>query len=236
MKKVVFAIDALEYDLVEKFNCKNLKQEFFGKTDISEFEKPRTMVLWSSFITGMNKEKEVLKDGKFEMWNKKWNINETFFKKYRNPKIIDLPGFSYDLKAHENSRKLLKKFFEAKTGDDLKVREECNEDAFKHHRKVKKEFLESLDEDYDFVLGYFSLIDIIGHLNFGSHALMKMIYKEFDELAGILRKKGFKLFILSDHGMKEVNYFGYHSEYGFWSSNFSVNLNKPKITEIHKSL
>ncbi|MBD3247555.1 hypothetical protein GF378_02960, partial [Candidatus Pacearchaeota archaeon] len=49
---VILAIDALEYDKVEEFNCKNLKQEYYGKTDISEFSQPRTMVLWSSFMTG----------------------------------------------------------------------------------------------------------------------------------------------------------------------------------------
>ena len=80
----VLAVDALEYNLVEEFDCKNLKQEFCGKTDISEFSQPRTMVLWSSFITGKNKEKEVLAEGNKEMWDKKWPVKETFFSNFKN--------------------------------------------------------------------------------------------------------------------------------------------------------
>ena len=76
---IVLAVDALEFNKVEEFNCRNLKQEYFGKTNISEFSQPRTMVLWSSFMTGQNKEKDVLSNGNKEMWNKKWDIKETLF-------------------------------------------------------------------------------------------------------------------------------------------------------------
>ena len=89
---------------MEEFDCKNLKQEYYGKTDISEFSQPRTMVLWGSFVTGKNKERAVLEDGNKEMWNKKWDIGETFFSYFNNPVVLDLPGFSYDLKVHEKSR------------------------------------------------------------------------------------------------------------------------------------
>ncbi len=51
---VILGIDGLEYEYVKKFNVKNLMQESFGKTNISEFSEPRTMVLWSSFLTGKN--------------------------------------------------------------------------------------------------------------------------------------------------------------------------------------
>src|SRR3989338_6208916 len=135
----VLAVDALEYNLVEEFDCKNLKQEFCGKTDISEFSQPRTMVLWSSFITGKNKEKEVLAEGNKEMWDKKWPVKETFFSNFKNPFVLDLPGYSYDTNVHGQSRKLLKNFFE--TEDEVekeKIRQKYNKDAFEHHKKVKE--------------------------------------------------------------------------------------------------
>ncbi len=109
---VVFAIDALEYKKVEEYNCNNLKQQKYGKTDISEFSQPRTMVLWSSFMTGQNKEKEVLGEGNKEIWNKRWRIEETFFNEFKDPAVIDLPGYSYELDVHEKSRKLLAEYFE----------------------------------------------------------------------------------------------------------------------------
>jgi GTP-binding protein EngB required for normal cell division len=229
----VLAIDALEYNKVEEFNCENLKQDCYGKTDISEFSQPRTMVLWSSFMTGLNKENEVLKDGNKEMWNKKWDIDKTFFFNFKNPIIIDLPGFSYNLKVHENSRKLLKAFFETEDKDKKEeTRKKYNKDALDHHKKIKEQFFKALNQDHDFILGYFSVIDIIGHLNFGNNLMMKMLYKEMDEIATKVKKiPNVKLLILSDHGMKAIGMFGDHSNYGFWSLNQDKNLKKPKITD-----
>jgi hypothetical protein len=230
---VVLAIDALEYEKVEQFNCLNLKQKFYGKTNISEFSQPRTMVLWSSFSTGKNKEKEVLIDGDKEMWGKTWDIKETFFSNFKRPKIIDLPGFSYEQDIHEKSRTLLKKFFETKDQEQRnKILSEYNQDAFAHHKKIKSDFFEALNSGkHDFILGYFSVIDVIGHLNFGNTTMMKMLYKDVDEIASKIAKiPDVKLLVLSDHGMYLLgkNY-GDHSNYGFWS--YNQNLSNPKITD-----
>ncbi|MFH1850255.1 MAG: hypothetical protein ABH879_08825, partial [archaeon] len=177
---IVLAIDALELSLVEEFNCTHLMQDHYGKTDISEFSEPRTMVLWSSFATGKNQESRVLADGR-EMWNVRFDVKDTFFSGYKSPKIIDLPGFSYDLKAHEKSRQLLKAYFESSDPDGKEsIRKKYNDDAFSHHRKISSEFLKALKDGQDFLLGYFSLIDVIGHLNFGNRLMMKTIYREFD--------------------------------------------------------
>jgi len=231
---IIFAIDALEHSLVEEFSCINLKQQFYGKTDISEFSEPRTMVLWSSFMTGKNKEKDVLADGNREMWDKKWDIKETFFSRFKNPVVIDLPGFSYDLKAHEKSRKLLKEYFDAKDEKEKdEIRKQYNKDAFDHHKKVKEEFFRALDGNHDIVLGYFSLADVIGHLNFGNRTMMKMIYAELDEIATKIKGRCEKMIILSDHGMYAVGKFGDHSNYGFWSTSFDAGLKSPKITDFY---
>lgn len=226
---IIFAIDALEYDLVEEFGCKNLMQKNYGKTNISEFSQPRTMVLWSSFLTGKNKEKEVLKLGNKEMWNFSLKKEKTFLKFFKKEKVIDLPGYNYDKRQHEKERSLMKKFFESEK-EKKKIREEYNKLCFQHHKKIKKEFLESLKKDYDIIIGYFSIADTIGHLNFGNKVMIKIIYKELDELAGNLGKNN-KILILSDHGMKTVGEFGVHSDHGFWSINFNYKLKNPKITD-----
>jgi len=225
---VVLAIDALEYDLVEAFGCDNLKQKFYGKTDISEFSEPRTMVLWNSFMTGENREKEVLEFGDREMWNIKLDIKDTFFARFENPKILDLPGFNYDKEQHELERGMLKEFFTA-VGDEEKaeIRKKYNSHAFEHHRRIKKEFADALSGDYDFVLGYFSAADVIGHLNFGNRALMKMIYRDMDEIAAGIDDT---LIVLSDHGMERIGMFGDHSDHGFWSTGFK-DLGNPRITD-----
>lgn len=228
----VVAIDALEFDLVEGFNLKYLKQKFHGKTNISEFSEPRTMVLWSSFMTGKNMESEVLAKGDKEMWNIRIDHDDTFFSNFKNPCIIDLPGYNYDIKQHNQERALLRAYFDSKEEEKDDIRKKYNEHAFEHHRRVKKKFFDSLNKGYDFLLGYFSVVDVIGHLNFGNRMMMRMIYREFDEIASQVEGK---LLILSDHGMKAIGQFGDHSDYGFWSSNFS-DIGTPKITDFALTL
>jgi hypothetical protein len=52
----VLGYDALEIELVEELDLPNLKQAEYGKTDISEFDKASTPILWGSAITGKNLE------------------------------------------------------------------------------------------------------------------------------------------------------------------------------------
>jgi hypothetical protein len=225
---IILAIDALEYTLVEEFNCTNLKQKFYGKTNIKEFSQPRTMVLWSSFMTGENMEKKILAVGDKEMWYTKLDIGDTFFNQFKNPKIIDLPGFTYSKEQHENERKLLKEYFDAKNDIEKKnIRAAYNSIAFEHHRKIKQEFTNALKGDFDFVLGYFSIADVIGHLNFSNRTMMKMIYKDLDEIASTIDDT---FIVLSDHGMEQIGMFGDHSNYGFWSTGFK-DLGNPRITD-----
>ncbi len=231
---IVIAIDALEYEKVLEFNCKNLMQDFYGKTDISEFSDARTMVLWSSFMTGENKEEEILIDGDKEMWSKKWDLSDTFFSKFKSPVVLDLPGYSYDLKVHEKSRKLLKNYFQ--TDDEARkiaIVAEYNNDALEHHNEVKSKFYIDLYGDHDFILAYFSVIDVIGHLRFGQNVLMRLLYANVDEMCANIKKNQpeSRIIVLSDHGMKAVGRFGDHSSYGFWSTNWK-DLGSPRITEI----
>jgi hypothetical protein len=229
--KVILAIDALEYELVERFHCGHLLQKFYGKTDISEFSEPRTMVLWSSFMTGMNLEAEILAKGDRGMWDTTIDHSRTFFSRFDNPCVIDLPGYSYDLAEHEQERSLLKQFFDAKTQDGKeRVKSEYNKRAFAFHRKIREAFSKALREDHDLVLGYFSIADVIGHLNFGNMPLMKMIYRDLDEIAAAIPVP---YIVLSDHGMEPIGAFGDHSRYGFWSS-AEQDMDHPKITDFSR--
>lgn len=224
----IIAIDALEHTLVEEFDLPNLKQQYYGKTNISEFSEPRTMVLWSSFMTGQNKEAQIMAKGDKEMWNTKFELEETFFSNFKNPFVLDLPGYNYDLEQHERSRNFLKQYFNAEEEEEkLTVRKKYNENAFSHHRKIKEQFLNALNKDYDFLLGYFSVADEIGHLNFGNKLMIKMIYQELDEI--VSQVEGKKI-VISDHGMKAIGYYGDHSEYGFWSTDFR-DIGTPRITD-----
>jgi hypothetical protein len=128
----------------------------------------------------------------------------------------------------------MKEFFEGEKDEKEKkeIREKYNQHGLKHHRKIKEDFLDSLNEDHDFLLGYFSAADVIGHLNFGNRTLMKMIYDDLDDIAAEIKEvRDDHLLILSDHGMKGIGMFGDHSDYGFWSFDDTCELENPKLTD-----
>ena len=57
-KVIILGIDAIEYDLIEKWNLKNLKQKEYGKTilPLSSGQEPATEIIWPCFITGKEPE------------------------------------------------------------------------------------------------------------------------------------------------------------------------------------
>ena len=125
-------------------------------------------------------------------------------------------------------RQLLKQFFDVTTDEEKgRIRKEYNALAFGHHRNVKECFKAALRESYDLLLGYFSVADVIGHLNFGNKTMMKMIYQDLDEIAGGIDTP---YVVLSDHGMTPIGVFGDHSNYGFWSTG-TIDLGTPRITD-----
>jgi len=221
---VILGLDGLEYEYVLEFNCRNLMQEYYGKTDISMFKEPRTVVIWSSFLAGRNLEEEILKHE--DLWSFRLKPEQTLFSEFKRWKAIDVPGFTHKYEEHSHERRLLKGFFDSKV-----TIQEYDQVALEHHKENKKEFLEALQQDLDILMGYFPLADTIGHLSFGVKTKMKIIYRELDSIAAIVRSAGHRLLVISDHGMKPVGRFGDHSNYGFWSTNFKVDVERPKITQ-----
>ena len=53
-KVLILGIDAIEYDLVEKWDLQHLKQKEYGKTILPIYpgEEPNTRIIWPCFITG----------------------------------------------------------------------------------------------------------------------------------------------------------------------------------------
>jgi hypothetical protein len=221
---IILALDALDLNQVKKFNCKNLMQKEYGQTDLSNFNQERTIVLWASFLTGKNMEKEIpLKT----QWEFQVPIEQTFLKFFKTHEVIDLPAFSYKQKNHAEERKLLKAYFE-----DKATVEEYDEVIWRNHRENKKDFLNAVGK-FDVVIGYFNLADAIGHLSFGITEKMAEVYRELDEVAGEVKDLDSFVLVISDHGMKAVGRYGDHSRNGFYSLNKGLGLDFPKITSFY---
>ena len=221
---IILALDALDLNLVKKFECKTLMQKEYGQTDISDFNLERTIVLWASFLTGKNMEAKIpIKT----QWEFKLDPEETFLKFFNPYKAIDVPAFSFKQQSHAEERKFLKKYF-----DDKGTIEEYDAVVWKYHEENKKEFLDSIGK-FDLVMGYFNLADAIGHLSFGIPQKMRGVYYELEKLAKEVKNSDRFILVISDHGMKAVGRYGDHTKNGFYSANRKLALNLPKITDFY---
>lgn len=221
---IILALDALDFNQIKKFECRNLMQTEYGQTDISDFNLERTIVLWASFLTGKNMEARIpLKT----QWEFKLNPEETFLKFSNSHKAIDVPSFSFKQENHAEERKLLKKYF-----NDKATIEEHDAIVWKFHEENKKEFLSSVG-NFDLVMGYFNLADSIGHLSFGISEKMRSVYYELEKLAEQVKDSDDFILVISDHGMKPIGRYGDHTKNGFYSANCKLGLNLPKITDFY---
>ena len=220
---IILGLDALDLEQVKKYNCKHLLQKEYGKTDLTEFTQARTVVLWSSFLTGKNMEPQIPLKTQWEFKLKPEQTFLTFFEKY---KTIDVPAFSHK-PNHIEERKLLKGYFE-----DNSTITEYDTLVWKIHKENKKEFFDSLGK-FDLVFGYFNLADSIGHLSFGIEEKMSKVYQELDDLAKKVATSNELTLIISDHGMKAVGRYGDHNKNGFYSFNKENELKMPKITKFY---
>jgi phosphopentomutase len=220
---IILALDALDLQQVKKYNCKHLLQKECGKTNLSDFKQPRTVVLWSSFLTGKNMESQIpIKT----QWEFKVKPEQTFLKYFEKYKMIDVPAFSHK-PSHVKERELLKGYFE-----ETATVEEFDEIVWRIHEGNKKEFFSALGK-FDLIMGYFNLADSIGHLSFGITKKMARVYQELDELAEKIKEADDFILIISDHGMKAIGRFGDHSRNGFYSFNKKMGLSLPKITSFY---
>ncbi len=225
---IILGFDALEKSLVEKYKCVELMQESYGNTDITDFNAERTVVLWASFLTGKNMEDKIPLKGQ---WQFTLPMKDTLFSGFKTPFAIDVPAFTLRQDDHEKERRYLAGYFK-----DENTVEEFDEVVWSIHEETKREFLSRLEENYDILMAYFNLADTVGHLSFGIDEKMRKVYEELNSIARTARKKGATIFIVSDHGMKQVGRFGDHTSHGFWSFNRDMKLDKPKITDFRKTI
>jgi hypothetical protein len=225
---LILGIDALDLGMVEKFDCTNLMQTKYGKTDISSFDAARTVVLWAGFLTGKNLEKDIPVKGQWDFQLKK---EETIFGSLDSFKAVDVPAFSLKQENHQQEREFLAGFFKEKNSI-----EDFDKIVWKNHQENKKELFENLGK-HEILMVYFDLADAIGHLSFGDEEKMKGVYRELDSIVEEVKERFHgTILIVSDHGMKPVGRFGDHTSNGFWSINKELSFGEPCITEFRKKI
>ena len=222
---IILALDALDSHCVQKFDCKNLMQKEYGQTSLKGFSQERTVVLWASFLTGRNMEKAIpIKT----QWEFKLKPKDTFLSFFKNYLALDMPAFSLKQENHRRERDLLKRYF-----DDEASIEEYDDVVWKNHEENKRENFSYLGK-FELLIGYFNLADAIGHLSFGVPQKMEVVYRELDSLAKDVKSSvDDRILIVSDHGMKAIGRYGDHTKNGFYSLNWRLGLNMPRITQFY---
>ena len=274
MRRVcILALDALEYDLVEQFNLENIKQQEYGKTDISNFKDLATPIIWASFISGLPPEKHGLDIKAVPRWRspaidklRQLTIKVGLDRIKGKGRLLELLGFEHrpfyeemitDFRITQtetffdiipNAKALsvppYQKWIATETQLFLRqaIDNEEKLNAFEEHvlkifERKREKCLKTLQEgDWNLFMTHFMFTDLLGHLYAGNATKMFGVYIKAEQLVEDAKKlidDETLLLIVSDHGMKSIGKgtFGEHSDHGFYSSNFPLSLEKPKMTD-----
>jgi len=204
MRILILGIDALEYDLVEEWDLKHLKQVEYGKTKVPIVEgwkEPATVIVWPCFITGKKDPKEMGYDSPI-LFNQPMKL---FFDYVHRPirNFIFSKNYVEDISEKGTDQKILNVFKEVtkKTGltrspkrGDIKAKtmfENKNYKSIHLHVPVYDEEMDTLErwKIFDVFDGKMDMKDFI-------KGYKKEYLKRCDELLYLLDKKNWNLMMM----------------------------------------
>lgn len=160
---------------------------------------------------------------------------KTIFDYAKNPVVVQVPA--YNRFIDEELSDLLRRSFESDEARAL-----LEKSLWQDFEKVREEALQLLEqkESSNLFMFYWYQTDWFGHVWIGDVNMMWKVYARCDllveELKDAVGKETFVL-VVSDHGMYHSGSnvhkwkFGEHTDYAFYSSNISLNLDNPLITD-----
>jgi hypothetical protein len=145
------------------------------------------------------------------------------FQFFKNPWTNGIPSYG----RLDNTPERRQLFEKATSGELNKLRDF----EIKNYKEDKLKLLSILDKDgYDLIFWYTPFIDSISHFYIGKKLTLMKYYLEINKLVGEIKRNNpdSKIFVISDHGMEEVERgWGMHSDYAFFSSNSGEKILKP---------
>ncbi len=153
---------------------------------------------------------------------------KTVFDYFENPWTNGVPTYGKNV-ADKKTRELMN--IAASGHPEILYKE-----ALKIYKKDKKELLDALDKEHDFIFWYTSFLDEIEHFYITKKLKLLKVYMDLNslvrEISEILSKND-KLYIISDHGMAPVEdsttgFAGEHSDHGFFSSSTGELIKRPQ--------
>lgn len=225
MRVILISFDALEYTLVEKYNCTVLKQREYGKIDLEPYFQNRpngvggrwasTPEVYSTFVTGVVPKNYHEQKGKLD------KEIPTIFGLSKKHLALDIPNYPKSWIDNLTGRPLFKRYFEREVS-----LEKCEQEYYKY-AEFKASYADLIRlYGYDLVLFYFKFTDKLPHMYHDYRTEdkfernLKIMYEKAEAIAkhiiSVFDDGKTLVIVFSDHG---INFKGGHSPYGFWSSN-----------------
>ena len=158
MRVFILGIDGLEYNFVEKYRLRNLKQVEYGKIDLSDMEEILTPVIWGSFVTGrvqLKRDVTTIKwDNKFVEFLKKVSVKIGLHKIKGKGKLIEKLGIAHrrDHTWEDYKEKGVKTIFDyAKNPISLHVPTINDRSEFRKTAPLLVEIIENRDKEYEYL-------------------------------------------------------------------------------------
>lgn len=255
MRVVLISFDALDSTLVDKYNCRILKQKYHGKIDLEPYFRDRpqgiqsrealTPEVYATFVTGkvigdMHTWSKVIQNSLSETKEAKHITDSTISSMFSIAGVDDFLGrskaFTVDLPCIAQPcfvNKLTGLQMFGRYFKDKFTLDEVEREYYKY-AEIKTSYGELINKlDYDLILFYYQYTDKLGHIyldNVKYDDKIKAMYRKTEEYAkrliDIFDDGNTLIIIFSDHGM----FNGHHTANAFWSSN--KDLNKGNIIKI----
>jgi len=266
MKVFILALDALEYDFVEKWNLKYLKQKVYGRIELGDRynpswgDEPYTPIVFHSFISGLPPEEHKIES--VATYGRALNFIRKLIKFVPNKrKIAKIFGITPQAltRKHYEHKTIFDEVYPSLAIDvptyNLEIRDwhldwktGINKQKIKaiwaSYLRRKKQIFNALKNQHMWKLcmAYIRVADLLGHIYIVKKTLKLLnCYLELNSLAGNVQKllsKNTILLIMSDHGMEPSGdgVTGRHSKHAFWSLNIDTGWRPKDITDFYPKI
>lgn len=258
MKMCVICFDSLDYSLIEKYGLTHVKQNEFGRVEITGILS--TPSIWTSFLTGLSPDEHKVLGWKWDnslldrlkVIGIKAGLDKIVNKSvFLTKKLGSLPKHTPDIKGKiptifdyaekpidldvpcygEDTYEKIRKDVVNALGNPL-LEKEVSKNAEINFNNKRKKIMELLKNDWDLFVAHIYYPDIIQHLQFYREDIIIKMYEEIDSTAKMIQDnltEDVHLLFISDHGQNK----GVHTHDAFFSSNHELNVSAPKITDFY---
>ncbi len=253
---VILMLDGLDIKFVLKYSYKNIVLKY-PRIKVHDFRFLFTPYIWEMFLTGrkrrffllefrrnifniikifngyfdnmsiFKKFKEYILPFKFYLYLR-IRPEETFLKFFKNFSAINVPLINYPVELIKKQKEIVDEIFKGNLSKDKLL-----EFSLEMFNKTKKMLMNNLGNDYDLILCYFDILDVLQHFFNENIYMLINIYKEIDKIVGYCLDFSKHVMIITDHCFGYKNGKGFHTRYFFYTFSKEPKFFPERIDEFY---